>query len=48
MELFLFTSALLQKFTFTLPTDEPTPSLEPYGDIVMTPKPFKVILQLRQ
>ena len=48
MELFLFTSALLQKFTFTLPTDEPTPSLEPDGFIVMTPKPFKIILQLRQ
>nr|QST15070.1 CYP370C1 protein [Diaphanosoma celebensis] len=48
MELYLFATALLQKFNFQLPAGQPPPSLEPVDGIVLAPKPFDVVLQLRQ
>nr|QST15072.1 CYP370C3 protein [Diaphanosoma celebensis] len=48
MELFLFAAALLQKFTFKFPADRPRPTLEPNISTISSPKPFDVIVQLRE
>nr|QST15075.1 CYP370C6 protein [Diaphanosoma celebensis] len=48
MELFLFTAALFQKFTFKFPADRAPPSLVPNGGMVLSPKPFEVIVELRK
>nr|QST15077.1 CYP370C8 protein [Diaphanosoma celebensis] len=48
MELFLFTAALFQKFTFKLPAGEPVPSLEPAGAVVLSPRPYRILIELRK
>nr|QST15076.1 CYP370C7 protein [Diaphanosoma celebensis] len=47
MQLFLFTAALFQKFTFKFPGDRDPPSLVPDGGTSLTPRPFEVIVKLR-
>nr|QST15073.1 CYP370C4 protein [Diaphanosoma celebensis] len=47
MELFPFSAALFQKFTFKFPADRPQPTLEPIVAPILTPKPFEVIAELR-
>ncbi|XP_002740620.1 cytochrome P450 2U1-like [Saccoglossus kowalevskii] len=42
MELFLFFSALLQQFKFTIPEGGPTPSLKARVGITLTPHPFNI------
>ncbi|CAJ1066559.1 steroid 17-alpha-hydroxylase/17%2C20 lyase [Xyrichtys novacula] len=42
MELFLFLSCILQRFTFSVPTDHPLPSLEGKFGVVLQPAKYKV------
>ncbi|XP_030648629.1 cytochrome P450 2J2 [Chanos chanos] len=46
MELFLFFTSLLQRFSFS-PADGVEPTLEPQGTGVLSPKPFLIHLSLR-
>lgn len=47
MELFLFFTGMLQRFTFSVPDGAPPPTLE--GDLSVTymPKPFEVVVKER-
>ena len=47
MELYLFTTALLQKFKFKFPADRPPPSLIPDVSTILVSKPFDVVIELR-
>ncbi|XP_030628943.1 cytochrome P450 2J6 [Chanos chanos] len=46
MELFLFFTSLLQKFTFSVPEGE-DPSLEPAGGGIVAPQPYKICAHTR-
>nr|QST15081.1 CYP370C12 protein [Diaphanosoma celebensis] len=48
MELFLFLVAFLQRFNFEFPADQPAPSLEPVVGPVLLPRPFQVVVTVRQ
>ncbi|RXN23406.1 steroid 17-alpha-hydroxylase 17,20 lyase-like protein [Labeo rohita] len=47
MELFLFLSWILQRFTLEMPTGQPLPDLQGKFGVVLQPKKFKVIAKLR-
>ncbi|XP_052428452.1 steroid 17-alpha-hydroxylase/17,20 lyase [Carassius gibelio] len=47
MELFLFLSWILQRFTLGMPTGQPLPDLQGKFGVVLQPKKFKVIAKLR-
>ncbi|XP_072280146.1 steroid 17-alpha-hydroxylase/17,20 lyase-like [Pyxicephalus adspersus] len=47
MEVFLFLSWILQRFTLEVPEGDPLPDLEGKFGVVLQPKPFKVIAKLR-
>jgi cytochrome P450 family 2 subfamily U polypeptide 1 len=42
MELFLFLSAMIQRFVFLPPEDGQLPSLDGIFGVMLSPKPFKV------
>lgn len=42
MELFLFLTCLLQKFTFKLPEGAPRPNMKGVLGMTLTPKPFEL------
>nr|QST15071.1 CYP370C2 protein [Diaphanosoma celebensis] len=48
MEFYLFAAALLQKFKFKFPADQPQPTLAPHCGGVLSPKPYEVLIELRQ
>ncbi|XP_071829745.1 cytochrome P450 2J1-like [Apostichopus japonicus] len=47
MELFIFITHLMTTFTFSVPRDSPTPTLDGITGITRTPKPFKVCVKKR-
>lgn len=47
MEIFLFLSWILQRFTFVVPEGDPLPDLEGMFAIVLRPKPFRVLTKVR-
>lgn len=47
MELFLFLSWILQRFTLEMPTGQPLPDLQGKFGVVLQPKKFKVVAKLR-
>ncbi|XP_038045431.1 cytochrome P450 2U1-like [Patiria miniata] len=47
MEMFLFFVNLLQRFTFSLPTGKPRPSLDGVAGITLSPHPYEVIATKR-
>ncbi|XP_077311420.1 steroid 17-alpha-hydroxylase/17,20 lyase [Lithobates pipiens] len=48
MEVFLFLSWILQRFTLTVPEGDPLPDLEGKFGVVIQVKPFRVIAKLRE
>ena len=47
MEFYLFAAALLQKFKFKFPANQPQPTLEPHCGGVLSPKPYEILFELR-
>lgn len=47
MELFLFLSWILQRFTLEMPAGHPLPDLQGKFGVVLQPKKFKVVALLR-
>lgn len=47
MELFLFTVTLLRKFKFIWPEDAGEPDFTPVYGVTLTPKPYRMKVQLR-
>lgn len=47
MELFLFLSWILQRFTLEMPADQPLPDLQGKFGVVLQPEKYKVVAKLR-
>lgn len=48
MELFLIMVTLLRKFKFSWPEDAGEPDYEPVYGVTLTPKPYRMKVQLRE
>ncbi|XP_029446009.1 LOW QUALITY PROTEIN: cytochrome P450 2D15-like [Rhinatrema bivittatum] len=47
MELFIFFTTLMQRFTFLIPESQPTPRLEPRFAVTSSPRPYQICAQVR-